>query len=100
VDRLDFMMMTAPAFEVSGVAVDDFGRHVSNAFVTLNADRLLFSGPKGSSQTDAEGRSGDYRLTVTPPDIDPKPITRRTPFVRVRVVDTDVSGVAIQVPSR
>jgi hypothetical protein len=107
VDGLDFIMMTAPAFGVSGVAVDDFGRHVSNALVTLNTDRLLFGGPKGSSQTDAEGRfrigfiaAGDYRLTVTPPDIDPKPITRRTPFVRVRVVDTDVSGVAIQVPSR
>jgi hypothetical protein len=44
--------------------------------------------------------AGDYGLTVTPPDINPKPITGRTPFVRVRVIDSDVGGLAIQIPIR
>jgi len=104
---LDVKMMTAPTFEVSGFAVDEVGRPISGALVALEADWPLFGGPKGSSWTDAEGRfqigfiaAGDYKLTVTPPGMEPQSVTRQTPFVRVTVIDADVSGLAIQVPIR
>jgi hypothetical protein len=102
---LDFKMMTAPHFEVTGVVVDRAGRPVSGALVAIDADWPLFGGPKGSDRTDAEGRfrigflaAGDYMLTVIPPGVESQRVTRQTPFVRVSVVDADVSGLAIQVP--
>jgi hypothetical protein len=104
---LDFKMLTAPTFEVSGFAVDDAGRPVSDALVALDADWSLFGGPKDSNRTDSNGRflfsriaAGDYMLTVTNPGNERKPVTRQTPFVRVNVVDGDVSGLIIQVPIR
>ena len=92
-------MRTAPHFEVSGIAIDEFARPVSGAIVALDADWPLFGGPKGSSETDADGgfrigllRPGDYRLTVTPPGTKPTPSTGWTPFVRVRLGEHDVVG--------
>jgi len=49
-------MMTSPTFEVSRIVVDKAGRPVVGALVALDASWPLFGGPKGSSQTDAEGR--------------------------------------------
>jgi protocatechuate 3,4-dioxygenase beta subunit len=107
VEGLDFKMATAPTFEVSGFAVDDAGRAVPDALVALNADWSLFGGLKGSSRTDSDGRflftrisAGDYMLTMTNPGNERKPVTRQTPFVRVNVVDADVSGLIIQLPIR
>jgi hypothetical protein len=107
VGELDFTMRPASTFEVSGVAVDDAGRRVPGALVALEADWPLFGGPVGSSTTDAGGRfrikahaHGDYRLTVTPPGVEPTRVTRQTPFLRVRVVEADVSGLTILVPMR
>ena len=96
-------MMTSPTFEVSGIVVDKAGRPVVGALVALDARWPLFGGPKGSSQTDAKGRvrigfiaAREYRLTVTPPGIEPSPVTRQTPFVRMTVVDADVSSLTIR----
>jgi hypothetical protein len=107
VTGLDFQIVTAPPFEVSGVAVDEAGRAVAGALVALDADWSLFGGPKGSSRTDPEGRfrigfiaAGDYMLTVTGPSSESKPVTAQTPFVRISVVDADVSGLIIQIPIR
>jgi len=101
---LDFKMVTAPTFEVSGIAVDGAGRAVAGALVALNADWSLFGGLKGSSRTDSEGNfripliaAGRYMLTVTSPGDERKPVTRQTPFIRVNV-DADVSGLVVPVP--
>ncbi len=107
VDGLDFKMLTAPTFEVSGVVADDAGRGIPGALVALDADWPLFGGPKGSSRTDQEGRfrvgriaAGRYMLTVTSPGGEPKPVTRQTPFIRVNVSDADVTGMVVPVPIR
>jgi protocatechuate 3,4-dioxygenase beta subunit len=107
VGGLDFMLLTAPHFGVSGIVIDEFARPVSGAVVALDAEWPLFGGRKGSSGTDADGRfrmnllaPGDYRLTVTPPGTNPTPITGRTPFVRVHVSENDVVDLAIQFPIR
>jgi hypothetical protein len=39
-------------------------------------------------------------LTVTQPGSKPQPVTRQTPFFRVRVIDGNVDGLIIQVPLR
>ena len=52
---LDFKMVIAATFEVSGMVVDDAGRAVAGAVVALDADWSLFGGPKGSSRTDPDG---------------------------------------------
>lgn len=102
---LDFKMVTAPTFEVSGFAVDDAGRALAGALVALDADWSLFGGPKGSSRTDPEGHfripgiaAGRYMLTVTSPGDERKLVTRQTPFIRVNIIDADVSGLVIPVP--
>jgi hypothetical protein len=100
---LTFTMMTSPTSEVSGIAVDRAGRPVPGALVALDASWPLFGGPRGSSQTDAEGRfrigfiaPGEYRLTMKLPDTEPSPVTRQTPLVRITVVDADVSSLTIR----
>jgi hypothetical protein len=105
VSGLDFKMMTAPTFEVSGIAVDARGHAVDGALIALDADWSLFGGPKGSSRTDLEGRfrisgiaPGRYVLTATSPGDEPKRVTRDTPFIRVNVIDADVSGLVVPVP--
>jgi hypothetical protein len=101
---LDFKIITAPTFEVSGIAVDGAGR-TAGALVALVADWSLFGGPKGSSRTDPEGHfriprlaAGRYKLTVTRPGEESKPVTRETPFIRVNIIDADVSGLVVPVP--
>jgi len=98
-------MVRGPTFEVSGMAVDDAGRALAGAVVALDADWSLFGGPKGSSRTDPEGQfripriaAGRYMLTVTSPADERRPVTRQTPFVRVNVIDADVSGLVVPVP--
>ena len=105
VTGLDFKMVPAPTFEVSGIAVDRGGRTLAGALVALDADWSLFGGPKGSSRTDPEGHfriprlaAGRYMLTVTSPGEERKPVTRQTPFIRVNVIDADVSGLVVPVP--
>lgn len=102
---LDFQMVAAPTFEVSGIAVDYAGRALAGALVAIDADWSLFGGPKGSSRTDLEGHfripriaGGSYMLTVTRPGDEIKPVTRQTPFIRVNVIDADVSGLVVPVP--
>jgi hypothetical protein len=102
---LDFKIVRAPTFEVSGFAVDVTGRALAGALIALDADWSLFGGPKGSSQTDPEGRfripgiaAGRYKLTATSPGNEPTLVTRESPFVRVNVVDADVSGLVVPVP--
>ena len=75
--------------------------------VALDVDWGLFGGPKGSSRTDSDGRfrigliaPGDSMLTATNPGGERKPVTLHTPFVRIHVVDADVSGLIIQLPIR
>ena len=104
---LDFKMVTAPTFEVSGIAVDETGRAVPGALVALEADWRLFGGTKGTSWTDPEGRflipralAGRYRLTVTNPGVERTPVTLETPFIRLNVVDAAVAGLVVPVPIR
>jgi hypothetical protein len=104
---LDVKMATAPTFDVSGVVVNDGGRAVIGALVSVDADWPKFGGPKGSSQTDSGGRfrigliaAGAYMLTVTSPGDEVRPMTRQTPFVRVSAVDADIDGLVIQLPLR
>lgn len=105
VGGLDFKMAAAPTFDVSGIAVDGIGRPLAGALVALDADWSLFGGRKGSSRTDQEGyfriprlAAGRYKLTVTRPGEDRAPVTRQTPFIRVNVIDVDVSGLVVPVP--
>ena len=104
---LDFGMLEAPAFDVSGIAVDDAGRAVPGALVALEADWRLFGGPKGSASADQEGRfliprvvPGRYRLTVTNPGVERRLVTFETPFIRVNVVDAAVAWLVVPVPIR
>jgi hypothetical protein len=102
---LDFKMLAAPTFDVSGIAVDGIGRPLADALVALRGDWSLFGGHKGSSRTDQEGyfriprlAAGRYKLTVTRPGEDRAPVTRQTPFIRVNVIDVDVTGLVVPVP--
>ena len=101
---LDFKMLTAPTFDVSGIVVDGTGRTIVGALVAFDADWSVFGGPKGSSRTDPDGHfliphlaAGRYKLTVTRPGEDRAPVTRQTPFIRVNVIDADVSGLVVPV---
>jgi hypothetical protein len=105
VAHLDFEMLTAPTFEVSGVAVDSAGRTLAGVLVGIDADWSLFGGAKGSSRTDPEGHfrilrltAGRYMLTVRRPREEQTTMTRQTPFIRVNIVDADVSGMVVPVP--
>ena len=107
VDGLDFKVMPAQTFGVTGFAIDEAGRPASGWQISLEADRPLFGGPKGSSRSDGEGHfqirhlsPGDYRLTATNWGSQPGAATRQAPFLRVTVIDADVSGLVIQVPIR
>lgn len=71
-------MMSAPAFQLSGVIVDQQGRPVENAMVRLVVDdpnraMMFMMGPWGQSRSDASGKfsienvtSGNYTLVATP----------------------------------
>jgi hypothetical protein len=105
VSGLDFALVTAPTFEVSGIAVDDAGRAMAGVVVALNGDWSLFGGHKGSGQTDREGRfriagiaTGLYQLTASLPAEERRPVTRDTPFIRVTITDGDVTGLIVPVP--
>jgi hypothetical protein len=72
--------------EGTGFVADQAGRAVPGALVALDADSPLFGGPKGSGETNADGRfrigfiaAGDDMLTATRPGLEPKPVTRQTP---------------------
>lgn len=102
---LDFKLMIAPTFAVSGIAVDESGHAVAGALVSLEADWPKFGGSKGSCTTDSDGRfqislisAGKYKLTALSPGLPPRPVTRQTPFVPIHVVDSDVSDLIVRVP--
>ena len=74
-------MVGAPAFQVSGVVVDDSGKPVPNAFVRLgqddaNAGPMFMMQPPNQSRTDQAGRfslgnitPGAYTLLAIPPEL-------------------------------
>lgn len=105
VSDLDFRIITPPTFEVSGIAVDDSGRALTDVLVTLVADWKKFGGRKGSSRTDSAGRFsipdiavGHYRLVATSGG-ELQGMGRDMRSVRVTVTDADVSGLAVPVSS-
>jgi hypothetical protein len=107
VTGVDFAMLPAPMFEVSGTVVDDAGRAMTGVEIALLGDWSLFGGRKGSSRSDGEGRfriaglaPGRYRLTTPSPGDDALRVNRDVPFIRVTVVDGDVAGLVVPVPLR
>ena len=71
VSSLEFVMVSARGFAVSGVVVDETGRPVGNAMVTLMSAGPAMLGPRGSSRTQPDGTftignvaPGAYRLTA------------------------------------
>jgi hypothetical protein len=76
VENIVFTMLSAPAFRISGVVVDENGNAVGGAMVMLMNDprsRTLM-GPSGSARTQVDGRfvitsvpAGTYRLTASVP---------------------------------
>jgi hypothetical protein len=105
VTGLDFAMLAAAMFEVSGMAVDDAGRVMAGAEIALVGDWTLFGGLKGASRTDAEGRFriaglalGRCKLTTPRPGEDARQVNRDARFIRVTVVDSDVTGLVVSVP--
>jgi hypothetical protein len=76
VGNIVFTMQSAPAFQVSGLVVDEDGTPVARAMVMLMGDPRsgMFMGPAGSTQTQEDGRfvigdvpSGSYRVSATVP---------------------------------
>jgi hypothetical protein len=82
-------MITASAFEVSGVVVDEAGRPVENAMVRLVMDdstplAMFMIGSLSHARSDASGKfsvgnitSGTYTLLAVPPVVLPGPAGRR-----------------------
>jgi protocatechuate 3,4-dioxygenase beta subunit len=77
-------MIGAPAFQVSGVVVDQRGRPVDNVMIRLAVDQpyppMAFMEPWIQSRTDASGRftvnnvtSGSYTLVAIPPRVTAAP---------------------------
>jgi hypothetical protein len=107
VTGLDFAMLPAPMFEVSGMAVDDAGGALAGVEIVMLGDWTLFGGRKGFGRTDSEGRfripglaAGRYKLTVPSPGDDARRVNWDAPFIRVTVVDGDVTGLVVPVPLR
>jgi hypothetical protein len=76
VENIVFTMLSAPAFRVSGVVVDENGNAVAGAMVMLMSDPRVagFMGPSGNARTQDDGRfviqsvpAGSYRLTASVP---------------------------------
>jgi hypothetical protein len=97
VGGIEFRILTAPTFKVSGVVVDDRGRPIAGATIRLAGDSRasggIAAGIIGDGRSDAAGkfsignvRSGAYYATATAPSSDP---------VHVVVSDADVEGVTI-----
>jgi protocatechuate 3,4-dioxygenase beta subunit len=122
--RIDFLLVAAPTFRVSGLVVDETGAAVAGATVTIAIDARAHGGAVGrvaNAETDASGRftignvtSGAYYATAfavsratgrggverdTVVSGGPNP-TRRSDPVQVLVNDADVEGVTIVVPRR
>jgi len=80
-ESLVITMVGAPAFQVSGVVVDDSGKPVPNAFVRLGQDNAnggptFMMQPPNQSHTDPAGRfslgnvtPGAYTLLAIPPEL-------------------------------
>ena len=107
VTGLNFAILPAPMFEVSGTAVDEAARAMAGVEIALVGDWTLFGGLKGTSRTDGEGRfriaglaPGRYKLTTPGPGEDSRRVNRDAPFIRVTVVDGDVTGLVVPVPLR
>ena len=73
VGNIVFTMLTAPAFNVSGIVVDESGSPVARAMVMLMGDpRSGMFGPAGSAQSQDDGRfvigevtAGSYRVNAS-----------------------------------
>jgi protocatechuate 3,4-dioxygenase beta subunit len=74
IGNLEFTMMTAAGYFVSGVVVDEMNRPVAGAMVMLMATDLVGPGPRGSARTQPDGTfkiggvvPGAYRLNASVP---------------------------------
>jgi hypothetical protein len=76
VENIDFAMLSAPAFSVTGVVVDENDAPVAGATVMLMNDPRsgAFMGPIGSARTEDDGRfaivavpNGSYRANASVP---------------------------------
>jgi carboxypeptidase family protein len=99
---IEFRVLTAGTFKVSGVVVDDRGMPIAGASVRLAGDSRvsggIAAGVIGGTRSTATGkfsinnvRSGAYYATATAPPSDP---------VEVIVNDADVDSVTIVIHSR
>lgn len=120
VGNIVFTMQSVPAFRVSGLVVDEEGKPVARAIVTLMGDPRSgkFMGPAGSAETQDDGGfeigevpSGNYGVTATVPtrvsgSVSGGAYTFSSGFIggtgsptEVVVSDADVSGVRVVVRS-
>jgi len=76
VGNIVFTMQSSPAFQISGVVVDENGSPVAGAMVMLMSDPRsgLFMGPGGGAHSEDDGRfvigevpAGSYRVTASIP---------------------------------
>ncbi len=125
VGGVEFRLLTAAGFKVSGVVVDQAGAPIVGAMVLLRGDpraEVAIMGPVGQSSSDANGRfvlgnvpSGSYSATVIPIFVSRTsggdsfessgingggPQALRVDPVAVVVADADVDGVTIVVRPR
>lgn len=74
ISGLEFRMLSAPAFTISGIVVDEMSRPIGDAMVMAMPAALVGPGPRGSGRTQADGTfrignvtPGTYRLTASVP---------------------------------
>jgi hypothetical protein len=123
VTGVDFRLLTAPSYVVSGVVVDESNRPIAGAMLMLNSDArgpVAFGGPTGNGRSDASGRfviagvtAGSYLLTASIPitfstsgsgsgsatyfaSAQGRPMPRSAPL-SVTVTDTNVEGLRVVV---
>jgi hypothetical protein len=109
VSGLDFTLLTAPLFEVSGTVVDETGEVHPGEWIALDADYAdwpLFGGRKATSRTGADGRfrfagiaPGSYLLRVGRPGRE-NYRSGQTWLMAVEVIDANVTSMVVSVPRR